>query len=87
MIDLAVRQAGIYLHLAKHQTTHPVLTIIFFVSEIHLTPLQTEYLSRLLDAILCQARQLFVFEVNPDRYDDCEHDCEEAPTGIICNFG
>jgi hypothetical protein len=90
LIDLAIFQSGIYLHLAKHETAHPVLTMNFFVPEIHLTAPQTEHSSRLLDGILCQGGQLFVVEVNQDtshRYADCERHCETAPIFRMCNFG
>jgi hypothetical protein len=90
LIDLAVFQSGIYLHLGKHEATHSVLTIGFFESKIHLTALQTEYLSRLLDPVLCPGEQLVAGEVNQDTSDrcaDCESDCVGAATRRICNFG
>jgi hypothetical protein len=53
-------------------------------------PLHNAHCSHLLNAILYQAVQLFVVEINhdtSDRYADCEHDCNGAPTGRIFDFG
>jgi hypothetical protein len=89
MIDFAISQSGIYLHLAQHETTQAGLTLKFFVSEIQLTPPQTEHLSCLFDAFLCPYEQPFVVDVNQDTSDgsaDCECECKGAPTGRISNF-
>ena len=76
--------AGIYLHLAQYETTQPVLTIIFFVSQVHLGRLQTGNLSPLFDASSDQLEEPLATDA---KYDKCQDDCEVAPTDGICNCG
>jgi hypothetical protein len=88
-LNLVIFQSTIYLHLAQHETTQAVLTMILFVSIIQLRPRPTEDLSYLFDSFFCHREELFADHVKYDasQYADCERNCKAVPTGRIGKVG